>query len=75
MPVCHDQGEGLEWNIEGDLNPTPYDSPSVPQLEAEINHLVYNLYNLSPEEIKLLEISPNKNRNRFKELIKREVCS
>ncbi len=33
------------------------DSPSVPQLEAEINHLVYGLYNLSPDEIKLFENS------------------
>jgi hypothetical protein len=33
------------------------DSPSVPQLEAEINHLVYCLYNLTPDEIKLIENS------------------
>ena len=30
------------------------DSPSVPQLEAEINHLVYGLYNLNPAEIVLI---------------------
>lgn len=31
------------------------DGPLVPQLEYEINHLVYALYNLWPEEIKLTE--------------------
>ena len=31
------------------------DSPSVPQLESEINHLVYALYNLTIEEIEILE--------------------
>jgi hypothetical protein len=31
------------------------DSPSVPQLESEINHLVYTLYNLTPDELKLIE--------------------
>lgn len=30
-------------------------SSSVPQLEAEINHLVYDLYNLTPKEIELIE--------------------
>ncbi len=32
-------------------------SPSVPQLEAEINHIIFGLYNLTPEEIKLIENS------------------
>lgn len=31
------------------------DSPDVPRLEAEINNLVYNLYGLTPEEIKIVE--------------------
>jgi hypothetical protein len=31
------------------------DSSSVPQLEADINHLVYGLYNLTPDEIKQIE--------------------
>ncbi len=31
------------------------DSPSVPQLETEINILIYKLYNLTPEEIMLVE--------------------
>ncbi|MEW6185279.1 MAG: hypothetical protein AB1585_06005 [Thermodesulfobacteriota bacterium] len=35
------------------------DSPSVPQLETEINHLVYGLYNLTPEEIELVETYGN----------------
>jgi len=31
------------------------DSPDVPRLEAEINKLVYALYNLSPKEIEIIE--------------------
>lgn len=31
------------------------DSPDVPRLEAEIERLVYQLYNLTPEEIALVE--------------------
>ena len=31
------------------------DSPSVPQLEAEIDRLVYELYGLTEEEIALVE--------------------
>jgi hypothetical protein len=31
------------------------DNPSVPQLEAEINALIYDLYHLAPEEIMLVE--------------------
>ena len=31
------------------------DSPSVPQLESEINHLVYALYPLTREEIEIIE--------------------
>ncbi len=31
------------------------DSPSVPQLETEINHLVYGLYSLTREEIEIIE--------------------
>ncbi len=30
------------------------DNPSVPQLEAEINQLVYALYNLAPGEIRMI---------------------
>ncbi len=41
------------------------DSPSVPQLEVEINHLVYALYNLSPEEIKMIESSLSKSLDEF----------
>jgi hypothetical protein len=31
------------------------DSPSIPQLETEINRLVYALYNLTPKEIDIME--------------------
>jgi len=31
------------------------DSPDIPRLEAEINNLVYKLYDLTPEEIKIVE--------------------
>ena len=31
------------------------DSPAVPQLEAEIDRLVYDLYGLTEEEIALVE--------------------
>ncbi|OPY74712.1 MAG: Modification methylase PaeR7I [Syntrophorhabdus sp. PtaU1.Bin153] len=31
------------------------DSPDVPRLEAEINRLVYDLYDLTPEEIRIVE--------------------
>ncbi len=31
------------------------DSPSVPQLESEINYLVYELYNLNTAEIGLID--------------------
>jgi hypothetical protein len=31
------------------------DSPSVSQLEAEINKFIYKLYELTPEEIMLVE--------------------
>lgn len=31
------------------------ESPNVPHLEAEINNLVYDLYNLTPEEIEIVE--------------------
>jgi adenine-specific DNA-methyltransferase len=31
------------------------DSPEVPQLEAEIDNLVYALYGLTPEEIEIVE--------------------
>ena len=31
------------------------DSPDVPQLEAEIDRLVYDLYNLTEEEIAVVE--------------------
>jgi hypothetical protein len=31
------------------------DSPSVPQLEDEINALIYDLYHIAPEEIMLVE--------------------
>ena len=31
------------------------DSPDVPHLEAEINKLVYALYDLTPEEIEIVE--------------------
>jgi type I restriction-modification system DNA methylase subunit len=31
------------------------DSPDVPRLEADIDHLVYDLYNLTPDEILLIE--------------------
>lgn len=33
------------------------DSPNVPRLEAEINNLVYKLYDLTPEEVKIVEVS------------------
>ncbi len=33
------------------------ESPPVPRREADINHLVYGLYNLTIEEIKLIENS------------------
>ena len=32
------------------------DSPDVPRLEAEINKLVYALYNLNADEIRIVEI-------------------
>jgi hypothetical protein len=32
------------------------DSPDVPQLEAEINNLVYNLYGLKDKEIGIIEV-------------------
>lgn len=35
------------------------DSPAVPRLEAEIDHLVYQLYNLTPEEITIIEGNKN----------------
>jgi type I restriction-modification system DNA methylase subunit len=31
------------------------DSPDVPRLETEINHLAYQLYNLTPQEIDIIE--------------------
>lgn len=31
------------------------DSPNVPRLEAEIDELIYSLYNLTPEEIQIVE--------------------
>lgn len=34
------------------------DSPSIPQLESEINRVVYELYELTPEEIALIEGKP-----------------
>jgi hypothetical protein len=30
------------------------DGPDVPGLEAEIDHLVYELYNLTPDEITII---------------------
>jgi hypothetical protein len=31
------------------------DNPTAPRLEAEIKNLVYKLYDLTPEEIKIVE--------------------
>ena len=31
------------------------DSPNVPKLEAEIDQMIYKLYNLTPDEIKIVE--------------------
>ena len=38
------------------------DSLSIPQLEAEINHLVYDLYNLTPEERRIIKNAKNKQK-------------
>jgi hypothetical protein len=34
------------------------DSPDVPRLEKEIDHLVYELYGLTPGEIRIIEGGP-----------------
>jgi len=31
------------------------DNPTVPRIEAEINQLVYTLYRVTPEEVKIIE--------------------
>jgi len=38
------------------------DDPDVPRLEAEINRLVYQLYDLTPEEITCIESSQKPQR-------------
>jgi len=41
--------------MKGDYIAIPY-SLAIPRLEAEINNLVYKLYDLIPEEIKIVEV-------------------
>jgi len=54
-PATDKQKEPIIKNVRTIL--ADPDSPSVPQLEAGINHLVYDLYNLTPKEIELIEKS------------------
>jgi hypothetical protein len=54
VPVIPDDKRALLiGNVQKILhNPS---SPDVPQLEAEINKMVYDAYNLTPEEILIVE--------------------
>ena len=57
-PATDKQKEPIIDRVQNILaNP---DSPDVPRLEAEINKLVYDLYDLTKEEIEIVEGQNNK---------------